>query len=151
MCFLLERPLTLFLFAGFIALQMQSEIALQPITMAPGTVQVSVTCPRCNGLSPQGSMQCVICFASMPVQTASGSLPGSVQVSSMTATLADRKQGENDPNKNDRRGSSSKPALDPIQNDLPKGWERRCDVWGREYYINHNEKTTQWEVSAGFR
>lgn len=28
---------------------------------------------------------------------------------------------------------------------LPPGWEERQDANGRTYYVNHNEKTTQWE------
>lgn len=28
---------------------------------------------------------------------------------------------------------------------LPQGWEERQDANGRTYYVNHNEKTTQWE------
>lgn len=28
---------------------------------------------------------------------------------------------------------------------LPPGWEERTDAQGRTYYVNHNERTTQWE------
>lgn len=28
---------------------------------------------------------------------------------------------------------------------LPTGWEERQDANGRTYYVNHNEKTTQWD------
>lgn len=34
--------------------------------------------------------------------------------------------------------------------DLPPGWERRFDQWGREYFSNHYLKTTQWEVRVSF-
>ena len=34
----------------------------------------------------------------------------------------------------------------PVYNsDIPVGWERRFDSWGREYFVNHLTKTTQWE------
>ncbi|KNC56410.1 E3 ubiquitin-protein ligase NEDD4 [Thecamonas trahens ATCC 50062] len=29
--------------------------------------------------------------------------------------------------------------------DLPDGWEERVDGRGRVYYVNHNQRTTQWE------
>lgn len=29
--------------------------------------------------------------------------------------------------------------------DLPQGWERSTDKWGREFYIDHNTGRTQWE------
>ena len=29
--------------------------------------------------------------------------------------------------------------------ELPPGWEEQCDDEGRPFYINHNNKTTQWE------
>ena len=28
---------------------------------------------------------------------------------------------------------------------LPAGWEMRCDVYGRRYYVDHNTRSTSWE------
>lgn len=36
-------------------------------------------------------------------------------------------------------------VFSPYVSDLPPYWERRYDQWGREYFTNHQTKTTQWE------
>lgn len=40
---------------------------------------------------------------------------------------------------------SNPPALAPSGDELPEGWECRRTPHGREYYINHYTRTTQWE------
>ena len=34
---------------------------------------------------------------------------------------------------------------------LPTGWEKSRDPDGREYYINHNERTTTWKQPPPFK
>eukprot|EP00731_Ephydatia_muelleri_P029437 Em0020g1081a len=41
--------------------------------------------------------------------------------------------------------SSSAAVLPPTADELPEGWERRRTPHGREYFINHYTRTTQWE------
>lgn len=36
-------------------------------------------------------------------------------------------------------------GFEPELNPLPEGWEKRTDLSGRTYYVNHKNKTTQWE------
>ncbi|VVC44025.1 E3 ubiquitin-protein ligase, SMURF1 type,WW domain,C2 domain,HECT domain [Cinara cedri] len=33
----------------------------------------------------------------------------------------------------------------PIEEPLPPGWEMRFDAYGRQYYVDHNTKSTSWE------
>ncbi|XP_063052720.1 NEDD4-like E3 ubiquitin-protein ligase WWP2 isoform X2 [Engraulis encrasicolus] len=37
------------------------------------------------------------------------------------------------------------PALEPMPDSLPAGWEQRVLPHGRVYYVDHNTKTTTWE------
>lgn len=41
--------------------------------------------------------------------------------------------------------SSGAEAADSSQKALPEGWDRREDPNGRVYYVNHKNRTTQWE------
>lgn len=34
---------------------------------------------------------------------------------------------------------------DPNAEPLPAGWERRVQIDGRVYFVNHKNRTTQWE------
>ncbi len=42
-------------------------------------------------------------------------------------------------------------AAAPDGNDEPllPGWEERVDSQGRTFYVNHNDRTTQWERPTG--
>ncbi|KAJ8726296.1 hypothetical protein PYW07_000994 [Mythimna separata] len=42
-------------------------------------------------------------------------------------------------------GAGSVPAPDDSLGALPAGWERRVQPDGRVYYVNHKNRTTQWE------
>lgn len=42
-------------------------------------------------------------------------------------------------------GAGSSPAPDDSLGALPAGWERRVQPDGRVYYVNHKNRTTQWE------
>ncbi|XP_060844747.1 E3 ubiquitin-protein ligase Su(dx)-like [Rhopalosiphum padi] len=37
------------------------------------------------------------------------------------------------------------PVTLPIEEPLPVGWEMRFDAFGRQYYVDHNTKSTSWE------
>ncbi|XP_025424061.1 E3 ubiquitin-protein ligase Su(dx) isoform X2 [Sipha flava] len=37
------------------------------------------------------------------------------------------------------------PVTLPIDEPLPAGWEMRFDAFGRQYYVDHNTKSTSWE------
>ena len=36
-------------------------------------------------------------------------------------------------------------AAEPNEDPLLPGWEERVDSQGRTFYVNHNNRTTQWE------
>ena len=36
----------------------------------------------------------------------------------------------------------------PQEEVLPPGWEERRDDFGRVFYVNHSNRTTQWEHPA---
>jgi hypothetical protein len=38
------------------------------------------------------------------------------------------------------------PAFLPVPTSLPEGWSAMTDTKGRQYYMNHHNRTTQWEV-----
>ncbi|KAJ0181792.1 hypothetical protein K1T71_002514 [Dendrolimus kikuchii] len=42
-------------------------------------------------------------------------------------------------------GGSGSGAVTPGEEALPAGWERRVQPDGRVYYVNHKNRTTQWE------
>lgn len=47
---------------------------------------------------------------------------------------------------NDGNGSTTETTniFDSQSEPLPPGWEERQDANGRTYYLNHQERTTQW-------
>lgn len=42
-------------------------------------------------------------------------------------------------------GAAGGAAVDDALGALPAGWERRVQPDGRVYYVNHKNRTTQWE------
>lgn len=42
-------------------------------------------------------------------------------------------------------GAAGGAAADDALGALPAGWERRVQPDGRVYYVNHKNRTTQWE------
>lgn len=42
-------------------------------------------------------------------------------------------------------GAASVAAAEEALGALPSGWERRVQPDGRVYYVNHKNRTTQWE------
>ncbi|XP_076069408.1 E3 ubiquitin-protein ligase Nedd4 isoform X1 [Oratosquilla oratoria] len=51
-------------------------------------------------------------------------------------------------NSSGQEDTTSQPAIvnNEAQNLLPEGWEERQDANGRTYYVNHNARTTQWDM-----
>ncbi|KAK7576036.1 hypothetical protein V9T40_012322 [Parthenolecanium corni] len=51
-------------------------------------------------------------------------------------------------NSDDRVAGSSENTAEPApyaEEPLPAGWEMRCDMYGRKYYVDHNSRSTSWE------
>lgn len=62
------------------------------------------------------------------------------------APTARRKQTRGRRPRSESQGVDASSALPP----LPKGWERRLDPKGRPYYINWEDRSSQWDPPPGY-